>query len=138
MRSRRDCFAAATAAASHFASAFGAFFPTDTKVTTHRPPLDLLTEWQETVEVPCVAIGGITVDNAAALARAGADFVKTSTGFHPSGGASPRAVELMAGAVDGRLGVKASGGIRSAADAIAMLDAGAAHERSVGRITDDV
>ena len=55
----------------------------------------------------------------------GASFVKTSTGFHPSGGASPRAVELMAGAVDGRLGVKASGGIRSAADAIAMLDAGA-------------
>ena len=56
---------------------------------------------------------------------AGADFVKTSTGFHPSGGASPRAVELMAGAVEGRLGVKASGGIRTAAAATAMLDAGA-------------
>ncbi|PRC47063.1 2-deoxyribose-5-phosphate aldolase, partial [Mycobacterium sp. ITM-2017-0098] len=37
----------------------------------------------------------------------------------------PRSVELMAGAVDGRLGVKASGGIRTAADAIAMLDSGA-------------
>ncbi len=47
----------------------------------------------------------------------GADFVKTSTGFHPCGGASVRAVELMAGAVDGRLGVKASGGIRTAAQA---------------------
>ena len=56
---------------------------------------------------------------------AGADFVKTSTGFHPSGGASVRAVTLMAGAVDGRLGVKASGGIRSAGDALAMLEAGA-------------
>jgi len=56
---------------------------------------------------------------------AGADFVKTSTGFHPSGGASVRAVEVMAAAVGGRLGVKASGGIRSAADAAAMLDAGA-------------
>lgn len=56
---------------------------------------------------------------------AGADFVKTSTGFHPSGGASTRAVELMAATVAGRLGVKASGGIRSAADAAAMLDAGA-------------
>ncbi|MGQ9410467.1 deoxyribose-phosphate aldolase [Mycolicibacterium gilvum] len=56
---------------------------------------------------------------------AGADFVKTSTGFHPSGGASPRAVELMAGAVGGRLGVKASGGIRTAAAATEMLDAGA-------------
>ncbi len=56
---------------------------------------------------------------------AGADFVKTSTGFHPSGGASTRAVELMAGAVGSRLGIKASGGIRTARDALAMLDAGA-------------
>jgi deoxyribose-phosphate aldolase len=56
---------------------------------------------------------------------AGADFVKTSTGFHPAGGASVRAVAVMAGAVGGRLGIKASGGIRTAADAIAMLDAGA-------------
>jgi deoxyribose-phosphate aldolase len=57
-----------------------------------------------------------------AAADAGADFVKTSTGFHPAGGASVRAVEVMATA---GLQVKASGGIRTAADAIAMLDAGA-------------
>lgn len=56
---------------------------------------------------------------------AGADFVKTSTGFHPAGGATVRAVELMREAVGGRLGVKASGGIRTADDAVAMLDAGA-------------
>ena len=56
---------------------------------------------------------------------AGANFVKTSTGFHPSGGASVRAVELMAGAVGDLLGVKASGGIRTADQAVAMLDAGA-------------
>ena len=56
---------------------------------------------------------------------AGADFVKTSTGFHPAGGASLPAVALMAETVGGRLGVKASGGIRTAADAVAMLDAGA-------------
>ncbi|BCZ21042.1 deoxyribose-phosphate aldolase [Mycobacterium senriense] len=56
---------------------------------------------------------------------AGADFVKTSTGFHPAGGASVRAVALMAETVGGRLGVKASGGIRTAQDALAMLDAGA-------------
>ncbi|MDT5332489.1 MAG: deoxyribose-phosphate aldolase, partial [Mycobacterium sp.] len=56
---------------------------------------------------------------------AGADFVKTSTGFHPSGGGCVRAVELMARTVGDRLGVKASGGIRTAADAVAMLDAGA-------------
>lgn len=56
---------------------------------------------------------------------AGADFVKTSTGFHPTGGASAGAVALMAETVGGRLGVKASGGIRTAADALAMLGAGA-------------
>ncbi|AKS30626.1 deoxyribose-phosphate aldolase [Mycolicibacterium goodii] len=56
---------------------------------------------------------------------AGADFVKTSTGFHPSGGASVRAVEIMARTVGERLGVKASGGIRTAEQAAAMLDAGA-------------
>ena len=56
---------------------------------------------------------------------AGADFVKTSTGFHPAGGASVRAVALMTETVGGRLGVKASGGIRTTADALAMLDAGA-------------
>ncbi len=56
---------------------------------------------------------------------AGADFVKTSTGFHPAGGATPHAVALMAQTVGGRLGVKASGGIRTGAAARAMLDAGA-------------
>ena len=56
---------------------------------------------------------------------AGADFVKTSTGFHPAGGASVRAVELMRATVGPRVEVKASGGIRTTADAVAMLDAGA-------------
>jgi deoxyribose-phosphate aldolase len=60
-----------------------------------------------------------------AAAGAGADFVKTSTGFHPKGGATTAAVELMARTVAPRLGVKASGGIRSAADALAMVAAGA-------------
>ena len=55
----------------------------------------------------------------------GADFVKTSTGFHPAGGASVTAVEIMAATVGGRLGVKASGGIRTAEAAVAMLDSGA-------------
>jgi deoxyribose-phosphate aldolase len=56
---------------------------------------------------------------------AGADLVKSSTGFHPSGGASVRAVELMAATVGPGVGVKASGGIRTADDAVAMLSAGA-------------
>ncbi|CRZ16333.1 deoxyribose-phosphate aldolase [Mycolicibacterium neworleansense] len=60
-----------------------------------------------------------------AAVAAGADFVKTSTGFHPSGGASTRAVELMARAVPDGVRVKASGGIRTAEAAVAMLDAGA-------------
>ena len=89
--------------------------------------------------VPC-AVLKVIVESAALLTLAGeqllvdvccaaedakADFVKTSTGFHPAGGASPAAVTLMADTVGGRLGVKASGGIRTAADALAMLDAGA-------------
>ncbi|MTE16587.1 deoxyribose-phosphate aldolase [Nocardia aurantiaca] len=60
-----------------------------------------------------------------AAERAGADFVKTSTGFHPAGGASAHAVKLMADTVGGRLGVKASGGIRSAAQAAELITAGA-------------
>jgi deoxyribose-phosphate aldolase len=65
------------------------------------------------------------IDACKAAEDAGADFVKTSTGFHPAGGASARAVELMAATVGDQLGVKASGGIRTAADATIMLDAGA-------------
>ncbi|MEU1550453.1 deoxyribose-phosphate aldolase [Nocardia sp. NPDC005745] len=57
--------------------------------------------------------------------RAGADFVKTSTGFHPAGGASVHAVRLMADTVGGRLGVKASGGIRTAEAAAELIAAGA-------------
>lgn len=55
----------------------------------------------------------------------GASFVKTSTGFHKAGGATVGAVRAMAAAVGGRLGVKASGGIRTADDALAMISAGA-------------
>ena len=57
--------------------------------------------------------------------EAGADFVKTSTGFHPAGGASTHAVALMATAVGATMGVKASGGIRTAAAALDMIAAGA-------------
>ncbi len=55
----------------------------------------------------------------------GAQYVKTSTGFHPTGGASEHAVRLMRETVGDRLGVKASGGIRDTATAVAMLEAGA-------------
>jgi len=60
------------------------------------------------------------------LARdAGAAFVKTSTGFHPAGGATAADVRLIRAAVGPDMGVKASGGIRTLADALAMIDAGA-------------
>lgn len=83
--SRHLAMEAAEAGADYVA--FGAFFPTATKATTHRPEPDILTIWQETMEIPSVAIGGITVENAAGLARAGADFVAVSQGVwgHPSG-----------------------------------------------------
>jgi deoxyribose-phosphate aldolase len=60
-----------------------------------------------------------------AAESAGADFVKTSTGFHPAGGATEHAVRLMAETVGGRLGVKASGGVRTLADAQTYVAAGA-------------
>lgn len=60
-----------------------------------------------------------------AAAAAGADFVKTSTGFHPAGGASEHAVRLMRETVGPDLGVKASGGVRTLAQARAMVAAGA-------------
>jgi len=60
-----------------------------------------------------------------AAEAASADFVKTSTGFHPAGGASAHAVALMSQTVGGRLGVKASGGIRTTEAALEMIAAGA-------------
>jgi thiamine-phosphate pyrophosphorylase len=83
--------------------AFGAFYPTDTKETVHRPDPEILTIWQETMEIPSVAIGGITVDNAAPLIAAGADFLAVSAGVwsHPKGPAwaVDRFSQLMAGDV---------------------------------------
>ena len=76
-----------------------------------------------------IEAAALTDDQIVAVCRAaqdaGADFVKTSTGFHPSGGASVHAVELMAATVGGALGVKASGGVRTLDDALAMIRAGA-------------
>ncbi len=57
--------------------------------------------------------------------NAGADFVKTSTGFHPSGGATESAVRLMRETVGEEIGVKASGGIRDLAGMQTLISAGA-------------
>jgi thiamine-phosphate pyrophosphorylase len=58
--------------------AFGAFFPSPTKPSEHRPEPELLEWWSGLMEIPCVAIGGITPDNCAPLVEAGADFLAVS------------------------------------------------------------
>ena len=58
--------------------AFGAFFPTETKETQYKPELDIVQWWAEMMEIPCVAIGGITPDNCRPLIDAGADFLAVS------------------------------------------------------------
>jgi thiamine-phosphate pyrophosphorylase len=95
--SRHLAMEAAEAGADYVA--FGAFFPTTTKDAPTRAEPDILTIWQETMEVPCVAIGGIVADNAAGLARAGADFLAVSAGVwtHPDGPAA--AVKALEAAI---------------------------------------
>jgi len=67
--------------------AFGAFFPTETKQAATRAEPDLLSWWSELTVVPCVAIGGITVENCPPLVAAGADFlaVVSAVWDHPEG-----------------------------------------------------
>jgi thiamine-phosphate pyrophosphorylase len=70
--------------------AFGAFFPTSTKETHHRPDPSILSWWSRLFELPCVAIGGITPENGRVLVEAGADFlaVCASVWNHPEGPAA--------------------------------------------------
>ena len=70
--------------------AFGAFFPTQTKDTDFQAELEDLTIWQESMMTPCIAIGGITVDNCDAVIEAGADFIAVCGGIwnHPEGPAA--------------------------------------------------
>lgn len=86
--SRHLAMEAAEAGADYVA--FGAFFDTATKPTITRPDAEILSIWQEVMQVPCVAIGGITVETAAELAQAGADFLAVSAGVwsHPDGPAA--------------------------------------------------
>jgi thiamine-phosphate pyrophosphorylase len=83
--SRHLAMEAAEAGADYVA--FGAFFPTATKAPLYHAEPELLTVWQEVMQTPCVAIGGITAANARGLAAAGADFLAVSAGVwaHPEG-----------------------------------------------------
>lgn len=80
--------------------AFGAFYPTETKSETTPADPDILTWCQMFLTLPCVAIGGITVDNAAPLVSAGADFLAVSSGVwnHPDGPAA--AVAMLNRVID--------------------------------------
>ena len=76
--------------------AFGAFFPTRTKIAKGHPDISILEDWSLTTTVPCVAIGGITPQNCGPLAHAGADFIAVTSGVwdHPGGpGEAVRAYE---------------------------------------------
>jgi len=70
--------------------AFGAFFPTGTKIAKTAAEPDILEWWSDIATLPCVAIGGITVENCPALVRAGADFLAVVGGVwnHPGGPAA--------------------------------------------------
>ncbi len=72
--------------------AFGGFFESTTKRRTHEAEPDILTWWQETMTVPCVAIGGITVANCETVVRAGTDFVAVAAGVWKHAGGPARAV----------------------------------------------
>ncbi len=83
--SRHLAMEAAEAGADYVA--FGAFYPTTTKQVDHVADLDTLQKWSFVTEVPCVAIGGITAENAKPLIDAGADFLAVSSAIwdHPHG-----------------------------------------------------
>ncbi len=75
--------------------AFGAFHPTNTKDPATRAEPQLLTWWQAMIELPCVAIGGITVENARPLVSAGADFLAVSAGVWRHTGGPGEAVRAF-------------------------------------------
>ena len=83
--SKELAFSAANAGADYVA--FGAFYETQTKAAKTRADLEILTWWNQNIEIPCVAIGGINLSNAAEIISAGADFIAVSSGIwdHPQG-----------------------------------------------------
>jgi thiamine-phosphate pyrophosphorylase len=94
--SRHLAIEAAEAGADYVA--FGAFFPTGTKDAKTRAEPELLRWWADVMVVPCVAIGGITVENCTPLIEAGADFVAVASGVwdYPTGpGAAVKAFNAL-------------------------------------------
>lgn len=83
--SRDRAMTAADAGADYVA--FGAFYNSTTKPPKHRATPEILSWWNELMEVPCVAIGGITIENCPPLIQAGADFICVISAVwdHPDG-----------------------------------------------------
>ena len=96
--SRHLAMEAAEAGADYVA--FGAFFPTTTKQPKASAEPDLLQWWAEIMEVPCVAIGGITVNNCLALLQAGADFLAVAGGVWDHADGPQAAVEQFNAIID--------------------------------------
>ncbi len=86
--SRHLAMEAAEAGADYVA--FGAFYPTTTKNVEHVAELDTVEKWSRVMEIPCVAIGGITLQNAKPIVDSGADFIAVSSAVwnHPDGPAA--------------------------------------------------
>lgn len=101
--SRELAIDAAEAGADYVA--FGAFFPTGTKKPKTTADIELIRWWAEVMVVPCVAIGGITVENCRPLIEAGADFLAVISGVwsHPGGpAAAVRAFDAVIAQADAR------------------------------------
>lgn len=81
--------------------AFGAFYPTTTKPVEHHADPEILKWWQGLFELPCVAIGGITADNAKALVDAGADFLAVSSGIWNDSSGPDEAVRRLLAVMNG-------------------------------------
>jgi thiamine-phosphate pyrophosphorylase len=81
--------------------AFGAFFPSSTKDTRHVAEADLLQWWSSLFELPCVAIGGITVHNCTPLVKAGADFLAVSNAVW--GGDEVAGIQALTAAISAAL-----------------------------------
>ncbi|HHY06953.1 MAG TPA: deoxyribose-phosphate aldolase [Corynebacteriales bacterium] len=80
----------------------------------------------ETAYLLTLPDGAERIDRCCQIAlAAGADFVKTSTGYHPAGGASVEAVRIMQESIGGKMGIKAAGGIRTRSQALELVAAGA-------------
>jgi thiamine-phosphate pyrophosphorylase len=95
--SRHLAMEAAEAGADYVA--FGAVFPTTTKEAPARAELEILTDWQEIMQTPCVAIGGITAENAHLVAAAGADFLAVSAGVWAHAQGPAAAVKALTAAI---------------------------------------